>query len=195
VASEKARTELKPPFTLGVLADTHIPDRRRSLNPLVFELFQETGVASILHAGDVSTPGVLRRLEQIAPVYAVRGNRDWVALRRLPWALRLQFAEVKIGLTHGHGLVWDYLRDRLEYMRRGYRLELFQPRLLAAFPDVDVIVFGHTHRALNHYVDGKLVFNPGSPHFPDLKGDPPSVGLLHIGRDGKVVGEIRALDL
>lgn len=185
---------MKPLFTLGVVADTHIPDRRRSLNPQVLEIFREAFVTAILHAGDVSTPGVLRQLEQIAPVYAVRGNRDWVALRRLPSALRLQLAEVTIGLTHGHGLAWDYLRDRLEYMRRGYRLELFQPRLLAAFPDVDVIVFGHTHRALNHYVNGKLVFNPGSPHFPDLKGDPPSVGLLYIKPDGGVVGEIRALD-
>ncbi len=179
--------------TLGVIADTHIPDRRRSLDAQVATVFCQAGVAAILHAGDVSTPGVLRQLEQIAPVYGVRGNRDWVALRHLPLARRLEIAGVTIGLTHGHGLAWQYLKDRWEYLRRGYRLEIFQPRLLATFPDVDVIVFGHTHRALNHRVDGNLIFNPGSPYFTDRKGDFPSVGLLHIGEHRVVSGEIRVL--
>jgi predicted phosphodiesterase len=54
---------------------------------------------------------------------------------------------------------------------------------------VQAIVFGHTHRALNHRVNGVLMFNPGSPHFPEVKNVPPSVGLLHI-RAGAVEGEI-----
>jgi putative phosphoesterase len=180
-------------ITIGVVSDTHIPDRARQIHPAVAAVFQEAGVQEILHAGDVSTPATLRLLEEIAPVHAVRGNRDWVALRHLPFAQQLEFSGVKVGLTHGHGPVLDYMRDRMDYMLRGYRLEMFAPRLLAAFPDVDVIVFGHTHRSLNQRLDGRLLFNPGSPHFPDPKTAAPSVGLLHITDAGTVEGEIRLL--
>ena len=79
-------------------------------------------------------------------------------------------------------------------MLGGYRLEIFQPRLLAAFPNPRVVVFGHTHRALNHWVNGKLVFNPGSAHFPDIKSEAPSVGLLHIHAGGQVEAEIMYLE-
>jgi uncharacterized protein len=180
-------------ITIGVVSDTHIPDRARQLHPQVLAVFREAGVRAILHAGDISTPATLQKLEEIAPVLAVRGNRDWVALSHLPFARKIDFGGVEVGLTHGHGPLLDYMRDRMGYILRGYRLEMFLPRLLADFPDVDVIVFGHTHRSLNQRVDGKLVFNPGSPHFPDPITAAPSVGLLYISDIGTVEGEIRTL--
>lgn len=181
-------------LTLGVISDTHIPDRARQLDRRTLDIFQAAGVAAILHAGDVSTPRVLAELGELAPVHAVRGNRDWLALSQLPYHRRLEFAGVKIGLTHGHGRWWNYVLDRVEYITRGYRLEMFLPRLLQTFPDVRVIVFGHTHRPLEHWVGDVLLFNPGSPHFPDIKSITPSVGLLHIHAGGEVSGEIIALD-
>lgn len=181
-------------LTLGVIADTHVPDRRRSLDRRALQVFAAAGVSEILHAGDVSTPRVLSELEQLAPVHAVRGNRDWLALPQLPFQRSLVYRGIEIGLTHGHGRWWDYFRDRVEYITRGYRLEMFQPRLLAAFPDSRVIVFGHTHRPLNHWVQGVLLFNPGSPHFPDIKSITPTVGLLRIQDGGEVAGEIIELD-
>jgi putative phosphoesterase len=177
-------------ITLGVIADTHVPDRRRSLDRRALDIFQAAGVSEILHAGDVSTPRVLSELEQLAPVHAVRGNRDWLALSNLPFQRSLVYAGVKVGLTHGHGRWWDYLIDRVEYLTRGYRLEMFQPRLLETFPDARVIVFGHTHRPLNRWVQGVLLFNPGSPHNPDIKLITPSVGLLRIQDGGEIAGEI-----
>jgi putative phosphoesterase len=180
-------------ITIGVLSDTHIPDRTRKLNPEVLTVFKGANVGAILHAGDVSILAVLRQLADIAPVTAVRGNRDWIALPHLPRSILISVGSVQIGLTHGHGLPWNYMVDRVKYMIGGYRLEMFQPRLISAFPQAQVIVFGHTHRALNKWVDGKLLFNPGSPHFPDRKDFPPSVGLIHISSNGDVVGEIRAL--
>ena len=180
-------------ITIGVISDTHIPDRAPQLHSQVASVFREAGVQVILHAGDISTPATLEQLNEIAPVHAVRGNRDWVALRHLPFARQTEFGGVIVGLTHGHGPLLDYMRDRMDYILRGYRLQLFVPRLLAAFPAADVIVFGHTHRALNQRVDGKLVFNPGSPHFPDPKTSAPSVGLLYISDNGTAEGEIRTL--
>jgi uncharacterized protein len=181
-------------ITIGVISDTHIPDRVRTLDPQVLTIFKEAHVSVILHAGDVSIPGVLQQLAEIAPVTAVRGNRDWVALRHLPHAVQVSLGGVQIGLTHGHGRPWNYIRDRVDYMIGGYRLEMFQPRLLETFPQARVIVFGHTHRPLNEWVDGTLLFNPGSPHFSDRKDVPLSVGLLHISVGGEVEGELRALN-
>lgn len=175
---------------VGVISDTHVPDRRRDLHPGVIPLFRQAGVEAILHAGDVSVGQVLIELGQVAPVYAVRGNRDWVAMRQLPNTLRLNFAGVTLGMAHGHGHWWNYVANRAEYLLRGFRLEMFLPRLLEAFPDVQVIVFGHIHRPLNLLVDGRLIFNPGSPHFPDGQEITPSVGLLTIEAVGKVKGEI-----
>lgn len=174
---------------IGVVSDTHVPDRARRLHPGVVPLFREAGVAAILHAGDVSVRRVLDELETIAPVYAVRGNRDWIALRELPDALQLTFDGVTVGLTHGHGRWWNYAMNRVEYMVSGYRLGMFLPRLLETFPAAQVIVFGHVHRALNYRVGDQLVFNPGSPHFPDGEALSPSVGLLHI-ENGAVSAEI-----
>ena len=179
---------------LGVIADTHIPDRARRLDPRVGEIFRQAGVEAILHAGDVSTAVVLQEISQIAPVHAVRGNRDWVALRHLPFAMRLSFGEIKVALSHGHGPWWKYLLNRMDYILRGYRLELFEPHLLAEFFDVDVIVFGHTHRPYNRWVDGRLLFNPGSPHCPEGEKNTPSVGLLRITAGGGVSGEILSLE-
>ena len=175
---------------IGVVADTHIPDRRGELDVRILQIFKEAGVMAIMHAGDVSTPAVLHKLEEIAPVFAVRGNRDWVALRHLPVHSEFTFGTIKVGLTHGHGPLWDYVIDRLDYMVRVYRLDLFRSRLLDTFPKANVIVFGHTHRSLNLWTDGKLLFNPGSPHFPDQKYLAPSVGLLTISAEGGIVGEI-----
>jgi hypothetical protein len=59
---------------------------------------------------------------------------------------------------------------------------------------VQVIVFGHTHRAVNFQAAGKLVFNPGSAHCQDDPDSPPSVGLLHVLPEGRIYGEIIVLD-
>lgn len=179
---------------LGVLADTHIPDRARNLHPQVISIFRSARVEAILHCGDVSVPRVLAELEEVAPVHAVRGNRDWFFLRNLPRSSLLLMGGVPIGLTHGHGHWRNYLFGRARYYLEGYRLERFLPRMLTTFPTTRVIIFGHTHRPLNSWIDGKLIFNPGSAHLPDIPFTSPSIGLLHISEEGQVKGEIIDLD-
>jgi len=185
----------KPIVTLGVIADTHIPDRVRSLDPRIVPLFQEVGAQAILHAGDICVRSVLTQLEQAAPVYAVRGNRDWFFLRDLPMERCLSFAGVTVGLTHGHGRWRTYLRDKLYFSSHGgYRDARLLPRLLATFPEAQVIVFGHSHFVLNQWIEGKLIFNPGSPHVAHSKNLTNSVGLLFISASGEVKGEIVTLE-
>jgi len=181
-------------ITLGVLSDTHIPDRAQQLHPQIIPIFKQAGVQTILHAGDVSTQAVLTELGKVAKVYAVRGNRDWIWLRNLPDTRFLNISDVPIVLTHGHGGLFEYLRDKYYWRRDGYSLERYQPRLQRTFPAARVIVFGHTHTALNLWVNGQLFFNPGSPHFPEDKNAAPSLGLLHIDAGGRVLGELIRLE-
>lgn len=177
-------------ITLGVIADTHIPDRRRLIHPKAFTIFGEADVEAILHAGDISTQRVLQDLERIAPVHAVAGNRDWFLMKSLPEKLRLTYFNTRIGLTHGHGGQSAYLRDRLRHMLRPLSMEYFEMRALHAFTDVDVIVFGHTHRPINQWFDDVLLFNPGSACCPKPRNSKPSVGLLFIDNSGDVRSEI-----
>ncbi len=181
-------------ITLGVIADTHVPDRARSVPPEALAVFREARVAAILHAGDVIHPSVLAALETIAPTYAVRGNRDGYFLRKLPPQRVLQFEGVQVGMCHGHGSFWRYLGDKWEHFRRGAPpFARFAARALAAFPQADVVVFGHTHYPVCRWVGAQLLCNPGSPVVPAVPGVPRTVGLLHIA-GSQIWGELRVLD-
>ncbi len=171
---------------LGVLSDTHIPDRVRGLRPEVLTIFKHAGVGAILHAGDVCTPAVLDQLAQVAPVHAVRGNRDIYLLRDLPLELMLEFEGVKIGMMHGHGGWQLYLLDKLHWIALGVQEERYRRRAMATFAEAKLIIFGHLHRPVNIWVDGKLLFNPGSASVPDKSYGPASVGLVYL-EEGKVV--------
>ena len=100
-------------LTLGVIADTHVPDRVRRINPRIITFLKECGVAAILHAGDICSPVVLSQLADIAPVHAVQGNRDVWRLSHLPMKLSLEYGGVTIGLTHGHGSFSGYFTQKL----------------------------------------------------------------------------------
>mgnify|MGYP001195737458 CR=1 FL=1 len=125
---------------LGVLADTH-----GALRPRVLDVF--AGVDLILHAGDVGEPAILATLEALAPVTAVYGNVDGGALRaRLPRVAAVTVDGFRFVVTHGD----QFGSPRADDLR-------------AAFPDADVIVFGHTHKPLIHaFEDYSMALNPGS---------------------------------
>ncbi|HRN50072.1 MAG TPA: metallophosphoesterase family protein [Anaerolineales bacterium] len=177
-------------ITLGLIADTHIPDRKRGLDARILPALRQAKVSAILHAGDISTPAVLHTLGEVAPVLAVRGNTDWFRSTDVPNVRHLEFGRVNIVLTHGH-INWPtYIRDKLAYILYGPRsFEFFTQRMLDSFPDADVIVFGHTHEALLRHYGAQLVVNPGSACCPVMPGRHPSYALLHIA-DGKARAEL-----
>lgn len=181
-------------ITLGVLADTHIPDRHNILRPQVKEIFQQTKVSAILHAGDVSTPMVLNDLAQIAPVYAVRGNRDLFRLWNLPSSHLLHFGGYHIWLTHGHGNIYRYLLNKFQFYTKGYQFEFYRDYLLQQSPPVDVIVYGHSHVAVTEWVGDKLIFNPGSACCGSDWGHPASVGLLEIEFNKSISARVMPLE-
>lgn len=157
------------PIRVGVLCDTHVGDLLPRLPPGIAEVF--AGVDLILHAGDLTVPGVVAELEQIAPVVAVRGNHDDLSGSALPWDATVSVGEVTIGLTHGTrpdpfqvaSVALTIITGRL------YTLGLARA-LTRRFPTADVVVFGHLHMPFIQWVGRRLVFSPGAAY--TVEGDP-----------------------
>jgi putative phosphoesterase len=175
---------------LGVLGDTHIPDRVPGIHSQILQTLKQKRVDAILHTGDISVPRVLAELEQIAPVHAVCGNRDILYLRHLPLQVQLNIDDVSIGMAHGHGTFSRYLLDKIQRTIEGRYAGMYLKRMLETFLDADVIVFGHLHVPCNFHLEGKLMFNPGSTCFPWPRNYPPSFGLLYLEPGKAPRGEI-----
>jgi putative phosphoesterase len=142
---------------LGVISDTHGLLRRE-----VFDVFRE--VDHIFHAGDIGSLSILTELEALAPVTAVYGNTDdWDVRARVPQVAQLQLDGFEIVVTHG-----DQFGSPTP------------DALYAAFPDAEIILYGHTHKPLLTLVDLVVtVMNPGAAgrrRFDIL----PSVGILEL---------------
>ncbi len=181
---------------LGVVADTHVPDRVNALHPELLSALRTAGVERILHAGDVCVRQVIEELESVAPVTVARGNRDWMLSPLPPWSALLELDGVRVVMAHGQGSFFTYWLDKFLFVFQGYRFERYQRVVEASSAlEADVYIFGHTHRAENRLVGGRLFFNPGSASFGFIKGSRhPSFGLLTILPGGQVQGEIRPLN-
>jgi putative phosphoesterase len=133
---------------VAILADTHMPRGRRVIPTRCRELMLESEL--ILHAGDFASEEVLREIQAIGrPVHAVSGNMDSPALRRiLPAQTVIEVEAARIAMVHDAGPA----RGRLARLRR-------------AFPEVDAVVFGHSHLPIHERADDGdfQIFNPGSP--------------------------------
>lgn len=150
-------------MVIGLVADTH-----GLLRPEVFPLLE--GVEHIIHAGDVGGREILARLEEVAPVTAVRGNTDGGAFgRSLP---RTGVVEVE-----GHTLYVLHILDELD--------------LDPAAAGISAVVYGHTHRPQVEDRDGVLYVNPGSCG-PRRFSLPVTVARMSVSDDGL---EVRLIPL
>ena len=61
---------------IGVISDTHIPERADEIPKTVFEVFKN--VDMILHAGDVVSITVIDQLKKLAPTICIQGNIDTI---------------------------------------------------------------------------------------------------------------------
>lgn len=168
---------------IGVISDTHIPDRILDLPAEISDAFH--GVDLILHAGDICVPSVLDKLRAIAPVVAVQGNRDQDALPGLPLKTVVTAGPWRIGLIHGTRSRSEELPDRMRYLRGDHRFlgQRSYVRQVFAQENVHCIVFGHTHQVCQETQDGILLFNPGGV-VRSPGGGPSSVAILEIGSAG-----------
>ena len=136
---------------IGLISDTHIPDRAKEIPEKVFEAFSEVDL--IMHAGDLTSPKVIDDLEQIAPVMAIQGNMDRAKGIDLPAAKVIEAEGLKIGIVHGE------VYPRADTQQLVY---------LAKELDADILISGHSHQPKIEQKDGVLLLNPGSPIVPRL---------------------------
>ncbi|NPV86803.1 MAG: metallophosphoesterase family protein [Anaerolineae bacterium] len=171
-------------IVVGVVSDTHVPDLANGLHPQLIPALKQENVQLIFHAGDICTPSVICSLEEVAPVIAVRGNRDFLFLDQLPLVRQVELCGQRIVVMHGHRGWYTYLRDKFQNYIEGYRLDRYVPRLGEPFPEAAVIVFGHTHFAVSFLHGTQLFFNPGSAICKAGLKQRPSFGVLSISKQG-----------
>jgi len=166
----------KQELLVGVISDTHIPERTKILPEEIKEIFKDTDL--IIHAGDIENLETLKELEKIAPVFAVEGNMDFREVReKLPEGILLKIYDFKIGIVHSPFSFW--LGSHFNWTQ-----EKIVQRLVKK-ENFDILIFGHTHRPylgeLNFEGKKILLINPGSSTAPRFSK--PSVAILKITKD------------
>jgi putative phosphoesterase len=131
---------------LLIIADTHVPKRARDMPAQVWRAVDEADV--VLHAGDWVHADLLDQLERRSHVVGVAGNNDGPDLHgRLPEVARVELDGMRWAVVHETGPA----KGREERCARDY-------------PDVDVLVFGHSHIPWDTTAPtGLRLLNPGSP--------------------------------
>jgi uncharacterized protein len=159
------------PVSVVLISDTHVPKRARDLPHSLWTAIEAADV--VVHAGDWVDVGLLDRIEQRARrLVGVYGNNDHGPLReRLPEVARAEIGGVRFAVVHETGDARG--RER---------------RCAARFPDVDVLVFGHSHIPWDTTADtGLRLLNPGSP--TDRRRQPNGTYLTAVAADGRL-GEL-----
>ncbi len=159
------------PVSVVLISDTHVPKRARDLPHSLWTAIEAADV--VVHAGDWVDVGLLDRLEQRARrLVGVYGNNDHGPLReRLPEVARAEIGGVRFAVVHETGDARG--RER---------------RCAARFPDVDVLVFGHSHIPWDSTADtGLRLLNPGSP--TDRRRQPHGTYLTAVAADSRL-GEV-----
>lgn len=148
---------------VGVVSDTHGRMHPRTLDAL-------TGVARIVHAGDVGDPAILDLLSGVAPVTAVRGNVD-------RGALAASLSETEVVELQGVSLYVLHDLGALD--------------VDPAAAGFHAVISGHSHVPRIETRQGVLYVNPGSCG-PRRFSLPTTMARVTIA-DGRVAAEIVTL--
>jgi putative phosphoesterase len=156
------------PVSVLIVADTHVPRRARDLPGPLWDRIETSDV--VVHAGDWVDVALLDEMERRSRrLVGVYGNNDHGALRvRLPEVARADIGGLRFAVVHETG-------DRTGR----------EQRCAERFPDVDVLVFGHSHIPWDTTAPGGLrLLNPGSP--TDRRRQPFATYLTCLVDDGRL---------
>ncbi|MEU8222544.1 metallophosphoesterase [Kribbella sp. NPDC048915] len=132
---------------LVLISDTHLPVRAKKLPAPVWEAVDDADV--VIHAGDWVSVDLLDELEsRAARLIGCWGNNDGPELRaRLPEVARVTLEGLELAVVHETGPAQGR-----------------ETRCEAAYPGLDLLVFGHSHIPWDTTTPGGLrLLNPGSP--------------------------------
>ena len=113
-----------------------ISDAHNLLRPEVADVVRTCEI--VLHGGDISGPETLEKVRNLCGnFYVVRGNndRDWAS--GIPYTLEVELYGRKFFMTH-------------------------KKKDIPSDVEADVVIYGHSHRYAQDYINGTLYLNPGS---------------------------------
>jgi uncharacterized protein len=157
-----AATTDHTPF-IGVVSDTHgYYDAR--LDELL------AGAERIVHGGDIGALDVLTRLRALAPLTAVLGNTDLPFWEDdLPWETEAEALGLRILVCH----IGASLMGRHDPVAEGF----------------DLVISGHSHRAVVERRGDTLFLNPGAAGKARF-GLPRTLALVTLDGDGRPAARI-----
>lgn len=147
-----------------VISDTH-----KKLNHVIDLLSGDHRFDHIIHLGDLVSDA--RDIESVfeLPVTCVRGNCDYYELEARAEEV-LEIGGIRIMACHGH---LYHVKASLHGLRKAIDER-----------DMDVVLYGHTHKSKIEYHGDGIIMNPGSIGLP--RDGAPSFGVIHIESTGKV---------
>lgn len=154
---------------IGVLSDTHLSRVTDDFKDIYDRYLSDMDI--ILHAGDFVSDEVVDFLSGES-FHGVQGNMDPFEIKKaLPEKEVIEVGPYRLGLIHGWGSSTG-LEERIRH----------------EFRNMDVIVYGHSHRAVNHIRDGVLFFNPGTAIGYTSSGEH-TMGVLEINNtiQGRII--------
>lgn len=130
-----------------VVGDMHIPFRASGLSPKFKKLLVPGKIQHILCTGNLTTKDSYDYLKSLAAdVHIVKGDFD--DNPSYPEQKVVTVGQFRIGMCHGHQVVpWGDIES----------LAMLQRQL-----DVDILLFGHTHKFEAYEHDSHFYINPGS---------------------------------
>ena len=148
-----------------IVSDTH--GKHNNLDEI---LDLEEPIDMFIHCGDVEGAEIYLDAVMDCEKHMVRGNNDFFS--DLPREEEFEIGPYKVFLTHGHnynvsldpGYITDEGRDR----------------------DVDIVMFGHTHKPYLDIQEDITVLNPGSVSYPRQEGRRPGYMILEMDENGKL---------
>lgn len=130
------------------MSDSHdnVPNIQRAM-----ALFQQEGVAHIIHAGDLVAPFAVKAMASAtAPIFAVFGNNDGERA-----GIRTAFEGFGVIVPQVGIVACDGVKFAVMHEPTNMRHELITRKL------VQVAIYGHTHQKSVHQQDGIIIINPG----------------------------------
>lgn len=153
-----------------IVSDTH--GNHRNLDEVIE---REGHIDMFLHMGDVKDDEHYIEAVLNCPIHIVAGNNDFFSY--LPREKEIQIGKYRVFMTHGHGYYVSMDTRRLKEEARER--------------NVDIVMYGHTHRPDLDVSKDLIVLNPGSVAYPRQEGRRATYVIMELDEQGEASFELK----
>ena len=153
---------------IAVISDSHYNE-----NSIKLIENQLKDIDILLHCGDGAPDVNYIKNFFYGEIYAVRGNCDITS--EYPIERIIEIKDKKIYITHGH----------MYNVKSEYNTIFYKGKEVNA----DIVLFGHTHKAMISNYENLIIMNPGSISLPYGR-DRKTMGIIEILNDNKIEAKL-----